>query len=147
MSNKVKCKQSEEFGKVNFKSSKSILNELLNLFRLPNIPNQSVPPQIIAFTGKNKPGLSSDKIAARIIQRKSEAGLPVGPLVGGDVAPDEIMEKIRMEEIVKALTTEARIDVGIRPGSQIQATGGNAGGPIQVFGTILGIPAGQGQIY
>ena len=59
MSNKVKCKQSEKYNEVNFKSSKSILNELLKLFKLPNIPNQSVPPQLIAFTGKNKPGLYS----------------------------------------------------------------------------------------
>ncbi len=51
-----------------------------------------------------------------------------------------------MEEIVSALTTDARIDVCNKPGAQLQATGGNAGGPIQVFGTILSVGCGHGQM-
>ena len=52
------------------------------------------------------------------------------------------MERIRIEEIVNAIITEMRIDVTVPSGVPIQATGGNAGGPIVVVGsTILDIPA------
>ena len=147
MSNKNKCKESEKKGKINFKSPQSVLDALKNLFKIPNLPGGNiVDPYTLAFLGGNKPGLSPEKIAARIISRKSEAGLPTSPIAGGRSAPDEIMEVIRMEEIVKALTTDARIDVCNKPGAQLQATGGNAGGPIQVFGTVLSVGCGHGQM-
>ena len=148
MSNKQKCKETEKSGQINYKSSRSILNALKNLFKIPNIPSTNlIDSNLLAYAGNLKPGLSPDKIAARIIQRKSEAGLPVGPLPGGRIAPDEIMEKIRIEEIVKAVTEEARIDVCTRAGTQLQATGGYAGGPIQVVGTTLNTSCGHGQMF
>lgn len=147
MSNKDKCKESEKAGKINFKSPRSILNAIKALFKIPNISTGSVVnSQILAYAGGVKPGLSPEKIASRIIRRKSEAGLPVGPLVGGRLAPDEIMEKIRIEEIVRALTTEAKIDTCSRAGTQLQATGANYGGPIQVIGTTINTACGYGQM-
>ena len=147
MSNKDKCKESEKEGKINFKSSKSILDAIKALFKIPNISTGSVVnSQLLAYAGNAKPGLSAEKIASRIIRRKSEAGLPVGPLVGGNLAPDEIMEKIRIEEIVRALTTEARIDVSTQAGTQLQATGANYGGPIQVIGTTINTANGYAQM-
>lgn len=146
MSNKNRCKESEKENKINFKSSKSILNALKNLFKIPSIPSTSIiESNLLAFGGGNKPGLSPEKMAARVIRRKSEAGLPIGTLEGGGDAPDEIMEKIRMEEIVKAITEDMRMDVCTRPGAQLQATGGNAGGPVQVLGTIISTSCGHGQ--
>lgn len=146
MSNKNKCKESEKKG-VNFKSPQSVLDALKNLFKIPNLPGGPVvDPYTLAFLGGNKPGLSPEKMAAEIIRRKSEAGLPNSPIAGGRSAPDEIMEVIRMETIVKALTQDAKIDVCNKPGAQLQATGGNAGGPIQVFGTILSVGCGHGQM-
>jgi len=148
MSNKDKCKEGTKNGEINFKSSKSILNAIKNLFKIPTIPNTTlVPASLLAYTGNMKPGMSPEKIASRIISRKSEAGLPVGPLPGGETAPDEIMEKIRMEEIIKALQQDARIDVCTRAGTQLQATGGNAGGPVQVFGTLISTSCGHGQMF
>ena len=131
--------------KINFKSYKSVLKGLTNLFKVPMTTSQTMPTPLILAT-KAKPGLSPSQIASRIIKRQSEAGLPVGNLPSGKVSPDEIMERIRIEEIVKALTSEARIDVAIQPGTTIQGTGGNAGGPVQIFGTILGIAKGNAQI-
>lgn len=132
-------------GKINFKNYKSVLNGLLNLFKVPMSTSQRMPTPLILAT-KAKPGMSPSQIASRIIKRQSEAGLPVGPLPSGQVAPAEIMERIRIEEMVKALTSEARIDVAIQPGTSIQGTGGNAGGPVQVIGTILGIASGNAQM-
>jgi len=147
MSNKNRCKETEKKDKINFKSPQSVLDALKNLFKIPNLPGgQVVDPYSLAFAGGNKPRLSPEKTAANIIRRKAEAGLPTSPIDGGRNAPDEIMEVIRIEEIYKALTTEARIDVCNRPGAQVQATGGNAGGPVQVFGTILTVGCGHGQM-
>jgi len=130
---------------IDFKNHKSIIGGLLNLFKIPPTISNKMPSPLILAT-KAKPGMSPTLIASRIIERQSEAGLPTGTLPSGQVSPAEIMERIRIEEIVKALTSEARIDVAIQPGTTIQATGGNAGGPIQVFGTILGIGSGNAQI-
>ena len=132
-------------GKINFKNYKSVLKGLLNLFKIPMTTSQSMPTPLILAT-KAKPGMSPSQIASRIIQRQSEAGGIVGPLPSGQTNPAEIMERIRVEEMVKALTSEARIDVAIQPGTAIQGTGGNAGGPVQVVGTIIGIASGNAQI-
>jgi hypothetical protein len=145
MANNEKCLEQQQDGEINFKSSESLLNGLLKLFKVPNSKSQTLPTPLILATSA-RPGLSPSKISARIIQRKSEAGIPVGPLEGGGTAPDEIMEKIRVEEMVNALTTESRIDVAIQPGTALQATGANAGGPVSSFGTIVGIASGNGQM-
>ena len=72
MSNKNKCKESEKKGKINFKSPQSVLDALKNLFKIPSLPGgNTVDPYTLAFLGGNKPGLSPEKIAASIINRKS----------------------------------------------------------------------------
>jgi hypothetical protein len=53
------------------------------------------------------------------------------------------MERIRVEEMVEAITTKMVMDVAIQPGTVIQGTGGNAGGPVQIAGTIVGIAGGK----
>ena len=102
-------------------------------------------PSILLFAGaKLRPGLSPITIASRIIARQSEAGAPVGVLPSGGTNISEIMEMIRVEEIINAIQTEARIDVAISPGIALTATGGNAGGPIQVVGLTTSIGSGNG---
>jgi len=137
----AKCKEVSPTN-TDFKNPKSILASLLNLFKLPPTKSQGMPsPLILASTAR--PGLSPSKIAARIIQRQAEAGIPVGPLPSGEISPDEIMERIRVEEMINVITTEMVTDVAIQPGTVIQGTGGNAGGPVQVAGTIIGIAKGN----
>jgi hypothetical protein len=128
--------------KTDFKNPSSVLNSLLSLFKLPFTRTRRLPSPLI-LSSTVRPGLSPSKIAARIIQRQSEAGIPVGPLPSGEISPDEIMERIRVEELIKALTSEAVVDVAIQPGTVIQGTGGNAGGPVQVAGTVVGISSGN----
>jgi hypothetical protein len=136
-----KCKEIDP-NNTDFKNPNSILASLLNLFKLPTSRSSSMPtPLILASTAR--PGLSPSKVAARIIQRQADAGIPVGPLPSGKVSPAEIMERIRMEEIIGAITSEMVIDVAIKPGTVIQGTGGNAGGPVQVAGSIVGIASGN----
>lgn len=137
----AKCKEINP-NNTDFKNPKSILNSILNLFKLPTARSRSMPTPLI-LASNARPGLSPTEIAARIIQRQAEAGIPVGPLPSGEISPDEIMERIRVEEIITAITTKAIIDVAIKPGTVIQGTGGNAGGPVQIAGTVLGIAAGN----
>jgi hypothetical protein len=129
-------------GKINFTNYKSVLNGLMNLFKIPNTTSQTMPTPLILATS-SRPGLSPTSMAARVIKRQSEAGLPVGALPSGIPSASEIMERIRMEEIVSALTSEAVISVATQPGTAINGNGGNAGGPVSVVGTVIGIGSGN----
>lgn len=119
---------------INFKQPKSILNGLLNLFKIPTAPQTPIPKELI-LASKNRPGLSPKLMASRVIQRQAEAGLNVGPLGTGEINPSEIMERIRMEEIVNAITTEMRIDLAITPGGKSIVTG--TAGPVPVVGNAI----------
>lgn len=119
---------------INFKQPRSILNGLLNLFKVPSTIQTPIPKQLI-LASKSRPGLSPKLMASRVIQRQSEAGLNVGPLGTGEISPAEVMERIRMEEIVNSITTEMKIDLAITPGGKSIVTG--AAGPIPVVGNAI----------
>lgn len=105
-------------------------------------PPPEIPPPLILAGGKLRPGLSPIMIASRIISRQAEAGAPIGLLPSGSDNVSEMMEIIRIEEIINALQTEAKIDVSIAPGISLTATGANAGGPVQVLGVTTSIGSG-----
>mgnify|MGYP003978595411 CR=1 FL=1 len=118
----------------NFKQPKSILSALLALFRVPT-SIQTPTPKALILASKSRPGLSRKMMAARVIQRQAEAGLHVGPLGTGQINSSEIMERIRMEEIVGAIATEMKIELAITPGGKSTVTG--TAGPIPVVGTAF----------
>ena len=105
-----------------------------------------LPTPLILVGVPRRTGLSPTKIASRIIARKSEAGLPVGVLPSGQVSPDEIMERIRIEEIVKALQQDAIISVAIPAGISLSAAGISPTGPVSVFGSTIMFSKGYGII-
>jgi hypothetical protein len=132
---------------INFNSIESIIggfDKILNLSSIGGPP--PIPAPIILVGIPQRPGLSPIKIASRIIARKSEAGLPVGALPSGGASPDEIMERIRIEEIVKALQQDAVISVAIPPGTAISAAGISPTGPVSVFGSTIMFTKGYGVI-
>lgn len=137
-----KCK---ETSKVDYKNPNSILKSLLNLFKVvaPNT-GSVIPAQLLL--GARCGGFNSSEIAAKIIKRQAEAGIPVGPLPSGEISPDEIMEKIRVEEMVEAISTKLVMQVAIEPGTALQGTGGNAGGPVQIAGTVIGTAKGKAMV-
>ena len=79
-------------------------------------------------------GLSAIDIASKIIERKKEIGVDIGPLPSGAENIDLQMEVIRIEEIINAIKTKMKVEAAFPPGVPITATGGNAGGPIVVQG-------------
>ena len=103
------------------------------LASLGSIPTPPVPPPT-ALLGEQRSGLSARRCAANIIARQSEAGAPMGVRSNGNVSIHERMEMIRVEEITREITQNARITVAIPPGAAVVATGANAGGPIIVYG-------------
>ena len=107
---------------------------LKNKFKTP-IPPKSIPTELLLIGSKYREGLSSIDIASKIIERKKEIGIGIGPLPSGGENIDLQMEVIRVEEIINALTTKMKIQVALPPGVPITATGANAGGAIQVVGT------------
>lgn len=131
---------------INFTNPSSILDGIKELFKLGNAGTPTVPPQLILLGGARKPGLSPSKIARNIISRKSEAGLPIGALPSGQISSDEIMETIRVEEIIKAIQDDAIITVVIPPGIPLQSTGANSGGPVSSIGSTVNLAQGYGQI-
>lgn len=131
----AKCKEINP-NQTDFKNPKSVVSSLLNLFKVPSSVSQRIPSSVI-LASESRPGLSPSKMAARVIQRQAEAGIPVGPLPSGRVAPGEIMITLIMEEIVNGITQDARIETVTQAGTMLQATGANAGGPIQVAGTLV----------
>jgi hypothetical protein len=116
--------------------------KVLNLSSIGGPP--PVPTPLILVGVPLRAGLSPTKIASRIIARKSEAGLPVGALPSGAINPDEIMERIRIEEIVKAIQQDMIISVAVPPGITLTAAGISPTGPVSVFGSTITFTKGYG---
>ena len=117
----------------------------MNLFKItPPNTGTSIPAELLL--GARCGNFNSSEIASKIIQRQAEAGIPVGPLPSGKISPDEIMYKIIAEEIHNAITTKMVMQVAIQPGTTLQGTGANAGGPVPVAGTVIGVAKGKAMV-
>lgn len=123
----------------------TITNLFKNLFK-PSTPLTPISKEQIFIGSKFREGLSAIDIASKIIERKKEIGIDIGSLPSGAENVELQMELIRIEEILNALLTKAKVEVAIPPGTPVQATGGNAGGPIVVVGTTLTLSKGEGII-
>ena len=129
---------------INFNSIDSIVKGVLKLLDIPKTPDPPIAPPLILGSA-SRVGVSAKKVAANVIKRQSEAGIPVGALPDGSVNPSEQMIIIMVEEIMKEIFTNARISVAIQPGISITAAGTDAAGvPVFVQGTTVGIGIGNG---
>lgn len=136
------------FNKDDFKKLASItvvIKLIIDAFKLKLNPQSPPPAPLIYAGGKIRQGLSSQLVASRIISRQQEAGAPVGVLPDGSDNVSERMEKIRVEEIINAILTEAKVDVVIPPGIPVFATGGGIGA-VTVQGATTDFASGSGVI-
>lgn len=123
---------------MDYSNIEDLINGFNKVLSLSTVSSPTpIPTPLILVGVPMRCGLSPIKIASRIIARKSEAGLPVGVLPSGAVNPDEIMERIRMEELIRALQEEAVISVAIPPGITLSATGISPAGPVTVYGSTI----------
>jgi len=132
---------------IDFSKAKEVIRALLNLFKVPSLPAPPVSKRI-ALSAVLRPGLSATKITGEIIKRQAEAGAIIGPNDDGSENISEKMERIRVEEIVKAIVSDARITIINLPGQRVTASGVTppGGGPVQVLGTSLTTSNGYGVI-
>ena len=129
----------------NLSTIQGVLNMILSAFKLPETPVEPLPPPLIMVGAPLRPGVSSKEIAARIITRQSEAGLPVGDVFADGPNTTEAMLAIQCDEIITSLLNESVVNVVIPPGVGIIGVGvGNLGAPIivQGFTTTMGIGNG-----
>jgi hypothetical protein len=131
-----------DFGKLT-----SILGGIKKILKIQNNSSSaSIPTPLILVGAQRRTGLSPTKIASRIIQRKPEAGIPVGALPSGAVNPDELMWRIAVEEIIRGFQEDAKITVAIPPGTTLSAAGANSGGPVTVIGSTITLTTGYAVI-
>lgn len=125
----------------------SICDSLNNVFESIRPPLTAVPPMLLASATIYRPGMSAMLIASNIIARQSEAGAPFGPNTDGSKNVAEAMERIRIEEIIKALKYDSQVQIAIPQGAIVfQGTGSNAGGPVTVTGVNIAPVTGTGII-
>lgn len=130
---------------INLDSIDGIIGGFTKIMNLNSIGGPpSVPTPLILVGVPTRSGLSPTKIASNIISRKSEAGLPIGALPSGNINPDEIMERIRVEEIIKAIQQDMIISVAVPPGITLTAAGVSTAGPVSVFGSTIKLVKGYG---
>lgn len=127
-------------------SISNIFKVISSALEASRTPPPTIPAPLLMAGSKLRPGLSPITIASKIISRQGEAGAPVGVMPSGGVNVSEIMESIRVEEIINAILTDARVDIAIPPGIALTAQGGNAGGPVVCVGQTIGIGTGTGII-
>lgn len=130
----------------NLSSMNGILNLLLSAFQIPETPVEPLPPPLIMTGAKLRPGLSSQSIASEIISKQSDSGRVVGNVFADGPNVEEAMELIRIQEIINAILTQAKVDVVIPPGIAVTAAGGNAGGPVVCQGATTSMAIGDGII-
>lgn len=124
----------------------SLMDNLLGMFKVPQIKTPNIPTRLV-IASKGRSGMSANEIGAEIIRRRAEAGLPVGLLPNGDVNPDEMMEIIRAEVYLEAISTKARTTVAIMPGIKIIGYGQTGTGqPVTVQGRTVDFGTGYGII-
>jgi hypothetical protein len=140
-----KIKSTSELPDIDYTKAIEVISSLLSLFKLPSTP---APPvgKIQTLSTKLRPGLAPSKIASNIIKRQSEAGAVIGPNDDGSDNISEKMERIRVEEIVNAIITDARVTITLLPGQTVTASGASPAGPVQVVGQTITLGSGTGLI-
>lgn len=108
--------------------------------RIP-VPRLSLPQILFA---KARPGMSPELLASSIISRFGEAGIPTGALEEGTPNVMEQFVKIICEEIIDHIQSQCRVDTAVDVGIKVQASGGNAGGPVVALGASIAPHTGIG---
>jgi hypothetical protein len=95
---------------------------MLGAFKSVETPIAPLPPLLIMFGAKLRPGLSAIDIASKIIARRSESGGKSGDVFADGPNVDDAMEVIRAQEFIDAIHN-AVVNVVIPPGIALMAVG------------------------
>ena len=145
--NTNKVDETAKTDKFNTGTISGVLNLIISAFSIPSTPVTPLPPPLILIGGNLRPGMSAQAIASRIISRQSEAGRQVGDVFADGPNNEEIMEVIRIEEILNSLLTESVVNIAIPPGISVTTVGvGNLGAPVLSQGVTTNIGIANGII-
>lgn len=143
--NTNKLDDSAKNDKFNIGTISGVLNIITSAFSIPQEPITPLPPPLIILGGNLRTGLSAQAIASRIIARQSESGRQVGDVFADGPNNEELMEVIRVEEIINALLTESVVNIAIPPGIAVSTIGiGNLGAPVVSQGVTTNIGVANG---
>lgn len=108
-------------------------------------PLQPLPIPLVPVGAQSRPGLSAIALTSAVISRLPEAGIETG--VNPDGSPNVLNMFIRIlcEEIVKEIKDNAKVSIGLMPGTVISTgTGASAAGPVTVVSTSTTFTGGYG---
>ena len=123
-----------------------LLKTLTKLFNGIKTPARPIPAPIVLTGSQTRSGLSAQRITANAIARFGEAGAPTGAMPDGSPNVFEGVVKIIIEELVKEIQINGKVQIAIAPGIQVTSTGANAGGPVVTQGASIEIVGGTGII-
>ena len=125
----------------------SLVETLTNTLDSTSMPANVLPPLLLKCISLQRPGLSAYKIATQIIENNRAIGLPTEDNPDGSANLINQYTYNVVKCMVDAIKNDASVQVAIPMQSLlIQATGGNAGGPITCVGTNLIDSLGNGII-
>lgn len=111
-----------------------LLKDILSIKPPPNFG--TIPSPLVTLS-KTRGGMSALRAANKVLEKKKELGIPTGNLTDGSANDDDVLWYVAIQAIIDEITQEAKITTASLPGTQIVAAGGNAGGPITVYGTTI----------
>lgn len=117
-------------------NSQDIINQTQELLKTPKTKSPKIPAPLIA-NGKKRTGLSYIESTSRFMGIMADKGFKIGTHVDGTPDLFSIAFETAFMVIYEALKYDGSFSVSIPPGIKITASGGNAGGPIQVVGQTI----------
>jgi hypothetical protein len=111
------------------------INTLNDILSIKPPPNLGAIPAPVVVLAKTRTGMSSLRAANKVLEKKKELGLPTGNLADGSANLDDILWYTAIKAIIDEITIHAQVTSSSLPGTQMVAAGGNAGGPVTVYGS------------
>lgn len=124
---------------------KQICETITNYFNNTVSPFPQLPRTLLVCSMIKRPGLSVIRSVTNITKDLNKLGIPTGPMPDGSMNLTVGFTFASTKETQRSIKKDMSIQTSITPGSStVIATGGNAGGPVAVTGTIVNSPMGFG---
>ncbi len=121
---------------------KNLINSVNKILEIQELPNIGQIPKPLVPLSNTRNGMSAIRATEKVLMMKRELGLPTGNLTDGTANHDDILWYTAIKAIIDEITNEAKITTTSIPGTQVAASGGNAGGPIVVYGATTSFSDG-----
>ena len=125
----------------------SIYTTVKSLFTKARAPLADISDVLVLCSTVSRPGLSAVYSTAAITQKLAASGIPLEASPDGTPNMTVACVYCVVEEQIRALHEDAKIQTSIYPGSlNIVGTGANAGGAVTVVSTNMSTGHGSSQL-